>query len=108
MASAVEIDLAVRNLTGRYCDAVARFDVPAFTACWTLDAAWIVPNVRTFTGRDEIVRVFAKLRAPFRYCIQELLSGVITPAGEGSGATARWQIRELQWRAGAGGNHPVT
>jgi hypothetical protein len=99
MRSATEIDLAVRNLAGRYCDAVARFDIEAFRSCWTDDADWVVPNVKTTSGRDAIVRLFATLRGGFRLCIQELLSGVVEPAGEGSAATARWQIRELQWRA---------
>ncbi|HEV8298813.1 MAG TPA: nuclear transport factor 2 family protein [Acidimicrobiales bacterium] len=98
MTANVEVDLGVRNLTGRYCDAVARFDVDAFAACWSSEATWTAGDLLPIQGRDAIVRVFTKLRAPFHYCIQELLSGVVTPTGEGSDAIAQWQVRELQWR----------
>jgi hypothetical protein len=92
-------DAAVRNLAGRYCAAVLSGDSGEFGACWTDAAQWVTAGGRVFEGRERIVRVFEKSRVPFMLCIQELLSGVIEPAGEGSGAArARWQIRELQWR----------
>jgi hypothetical protein len=94
-----ELDHAVRNLTGRYCDAVTRFDLDLFGRCWTADAAWVVPNVITTVGRDDIVELFGSLRTGFTLCVQELLSGVIEPVDDGSAAEARWQIRELQWAA---------
>jgi hypothetical protein len=99
MGTAAAVDLAVRNLTARYCDAVLRFDAALFESCWTADAEWVVPNVMTTTGREKIVALFAKLRAGFDFCTQELMSGVIEPVGEGSSADARWQIREMQRRA---------
>ena len=98
MGTAAEVDLAVRNLTARYCDAVVRFDTELFASCWVTHAEWVVPNVATTAGREKIVRLFTKLRGGYRLCIQELLSGVIE-VGEGSGVDARWQIRELQWRS---------
>jgi hypothetical protein len=103
MSLGAEVDLAVRNLTGRYCQAVVHFDVELFASCWATDAEWVVPKVKTTTGRDAIVELYQSLRGGFRLCTQELMSGVIEPAGEGSGAagvaTATWQVRELQWPA---------
>jgi ketosteroid isomerase-like protein len=90
---------AVRNLAGRYCEAVLSGDPDAFAACWSDDAEWVAAGGRVFGGRARIVQVFEKARVPFELCVQELLSAVIEPVGEGSTtARARWQIRELQWR----------
>jgi hypothetical protein len=98
MTPIAELDHAVRNLTGRYCEAVVRFDLELFSSCWSDDAAWIVPNVKTTTGRSDIVALFSALRGEYRLCVQELLSGVIEPADDhGLAADACWQVRELQW-----------
>jgi ketosteroid isomerase-like protein len=89
----------VANLAGRYCAAVLSGSPDDFSACWAEDAEWIVPGGYTHSGRERIVHVFTRARVPFRLCVQELLSGVVEPVGEGSGAArAVWQIRELQWR----------
>ena len=87
-------DSALRNLVGRYCDAVARFDPEAFASLWADDAVWHIAGGRDRHGRDEIASLFSEARAPFRLCIQEILSAVVGP-----GACARWYVRELQWRA---------
>jgi hypothetical protein len=89
----------VENLAGRYCAAVLSGDVDTFSSCWHADAEWVVPGGYVHSGRERITHVFTKARVPFRLCVQELLSGVVEPAGEESGAArAVWQIRELQWR----------
>jgi hypothetical protein len=102
--SPVEVDRAVRDLTARYCDAVARNDGELFASLWTADAEWIAAG-HTTAGRDRIARVFAKLRGNYVLCTQELMSGYVEPdpaaAGSSRGAEARWQIRELQWSQGA-------
>jgi uncharacterized protein (TIGR02246 family) len=87
----------VANLAGRYCAAVLSGDPDDFADCWAEDAEWVVPGGYTYEGRERIARVFAKVREPFRLCVQELLSGVVEPRGHDSGS-AVWQIRELQWR----------
>lgn len=101
----LEIDRAVRNLTARYCDAVARNDGEIFASLWTLEADWVVPGARTTSGRERIARVFAKLRGDYVLCTQELMSGYVVPGDPGVGsastAEARWQIREFQWKADA-------
>lgn len=114
----VEVDRAVRNLTARYCDAVARNDAELFASLWTANADWVVPGARTTSGRERITRVFGKLRGDYLLCTQELMSGYVVPldttdplatdplaagshATDGPVAEARWQIRELQWKAEA-------
>ena len=96
----VDIDRAVRNLTARYCDAVARNDGELFMSLWTADADWVAAG-HTTSGRERIARVFGKLRGGYVLCTQELMSGYVDPRDEGRGpaADARWQIRELQWKA---------
>lgn len=83
----------VTNLVGRYCDAVARFDLEAFEALWAEDAIWYIAGGDDRVGRAAIVDLFRQARAPFELCIQEILSSIIDPAGR-----ARWYVRELQWR----------
>jgi len=99
------VDLAVRDLTARYCDAVARCDGELFASLWAEDADWVVPGVATTSGRDRIARLFLRLREGFVLCTQELLSGRVVPddgaTAQHGGARARWQIREHQWTDGA-------
>ena len=99
-----EVDRAVRDLTARYCDAVARNDGGLFSSLWTADADWVAAG-HTTSGRERIARVFAKLRGGYVLCTQELMSGYVEPIDSATGrsvaADARWQIRELQWRADA-------
>ncbi len=101
----VAIDLVVRNLTARYCDAVARNDGELFASLWATDADWVVPGARKTSGRERIARVFAKLRGDYVLCTQELMSGYVVPrpslGGSAPSAEARWQIREYQWKADA-------
>ena len=93
------VECEVRNLAGRYCDAVLRGDRERFADCWTADAQWVVPGGEVLAGRDVIVERYVELRRPFLFCVQELLSGVIEPGQEsGADAVATWQIREVQRR----------
>ena len=83
----------ITRLVGRYCDAVARFDVEAFGALWADDAIWHIAGGDDRHGRDAIVELFGEARAPFALCIQEILSSIVEPTGH-----ARWYVRELQWK----------
>ncbi len=85
----------ITNLVGRYCDAVARFDLDAFASLWAEDAVWHLAGGDDRHGREAIVELFREARAPFELCIQEILSSVVDPAGR-----ARWYVRELQWHVG--------
>jgi len=91
------IDADVRNLVGRYCDAVLRADAGRFGDCWADDATWSIPGDGVIEGREDITAVFERIRPAFRQCVQEILNGTITHTG-GDDASARWQVRERQWR----------
>jgi hypothetical protein len=95
---ALSADRAARALVGRYCEAVLRFDVAAFTECWSIDARWGLRGAPLTEGRPRIVRAFEKLRGPLPLCVQELCSGVVEVVDTQTIA-ARWVIRELQWGA---------
>ena len=93
-------ELAVRNLVGRYCEAVLGAGPDAFAALWTEDARWVGRG--TVTGRAAIREAFALARPSYRLCVQELLSGTVTV--EGASAHGRWVVRELQWRTDGTGS----
>jgi len=92
----------IRALVGRYCDAVARFDVDAFGATWAQDASWYVPGGEVIQSRAVIVARYRELRAGYSLCVQELLSSLVDPEGR-----ARWYVRELQWREGREGSQLI-
>lgn len=87
----------VHNLVGRYCDAVLRVDVAEFANAWIEDARWLIPGDGIIEGRAAITETFEKIRPSYRQCVQEVLNGTIAYV-DGDTASARWQIRELQWR----------
>lgn len=91
------IDADVHNLIGRYCDAVLRVDVAEFSDTWADDARWLIPGDGIIEGRASISATFEKIRPTYRQCVQEVLNGTISYV-DGDNASARWQIRELQWR----------
>lgn len=90
------IDADVRNLVGRYCDAVLRVDGEEFADAWAVDARWLIPGDGSIEGRDAITEAFLRIRPTFRQCVQEVLNGRVTPTGDDT-AIAVWQIRELRW-----------
>ena len=96
----------IENLVGTYCEAVLRLDVELFAATWCPDAVWSIPGAGDVVGRDAIVETFTTIRATYTRCVQEILNGVVTPAGR-DGATATWQVRELQWRPDGTGSELI-
>ena len=91
------IDADVHNLVGRYCDAVLRVDLDEFADVWAEHARWLIPGDGVIEGRTAISEAFARIRPTYTQCVQEILSGTISYV-DGDHASARWQIRELQWR----------
>jgi hypothetical protein len=87
---------AISDLVATYCDAVTRADATDFGACWSVDATWVIPGTGEVRGRDEIVEQFARTRATYDFCVQELLSGRIVVHDDGRHAESRWYVRELQ------------
>jgi ketosteroid isomerase-like protein len=99
----MEMTDRIRNLVGRYAEAVLRNDPVLFADSWTEDAVWSMPGAAAIVGRDDIARTFRDSRGNYRLCVQELLNGRITVA-EADHAAATWQVRELQWRADGTGS----
>jgi hypothetical protein len=90
------LDLAVRNLVGRYCHEVTTADIERWSALWTEDAMWAIPGEGVLTGRPAIRSTFERVRSTYLLCVQEILSGVVE-VHDDANATARWYVRELQW-----------
>jgi uncharacterized protein (TIGR02246 family) len=88
--------VAVGELVAAYCDAVTRADPDDFGDCWADDAVWVIPGTGEVRGRAAIVENFTATRANYNFCVQELLSGRVRVASDGSRASARWYVRELQ------------
>lgn len=84
--------LAIEDLVARYCDAAARADEAAFASCWTDDAHWTGPGLDR-SGRADIVRAWAKMRARYVVALQGVASGHVRV--DGTTASGTWWIREL-------------
>jgi hypothetical protein len=92
-------EMGVRQLVGRYCDAVARFDRELYASLWTDDAVW-ASGERAVEGRDAIVKVYGRARARYALCLQQILSGFVEGGRpeDGPGALrGTWHVREVQW-----------
>jgi ketosteroid isomerase-like protein len=76
---------------------VLRIDVAEFSDTWADDARWLIPGDGIIEGRASISATFEKIRPTYKQCVQEVLNGTISYV-DGDNASARWQIRELQWR----------
>jgi uncharacterized protein (TIGR02246 family) len=96
---ALVVRAAIDDLVATYCDAVTRADAADFGRCWMVGATWVIPGTGEVHGRDAIVEQFATTRAGYDFCVQELLSGRVRIADDGSCAAARWYVRELQHTA---------
>lgn len=92
MDNFIRAEAGIRQLMGRYADAVWRQDSQAFAECWTEDAVWKIAG-RIATGRPEIAALFQASVAPSERVM--LWAGIpVLEVGEGT-ATGRVQITEL-------------
>jgi hypothetical protein len=92
--------MGVRQLAGRYCDAVVRFDPDLYGSLWTADAVWETTR-GDIVGREDILATYTKMRARYALCLQHLLSGVVEDGrpedGDPPGALrATWHIHETE------------
>ena len=82
----------IRQLYGRYADAVWRKDLAAFGDCFTADAVWKIAGM-TLRGRAEIIGTFEKTLVPSKRVM--MWSGVpVIEVSQGT-ATGRTQVSEL-------------
>ena len=89
-------ELALRDLVGRYADAVTRMDASALRDLFTPNGEWIVTGHGEPRGHDEIVAFLDGLLANWRSIVHALLSGTITlDPTDPFRATGRWYISEF-------------
>jgi ketosteroid isomerase-like protein len=92
-------DFGIRQLHGRYVDAVFRKDTEAYAACFTEDAEWKIAGMH-MRGREEIVETFLKLTASAERVF--MLTGMpVLDIGTGT-ATGRIYVTEYVKRLDGG------
>lgn len=92
-------ELAVRDLVGRYADAVNLGDADAWGSTWAEKGEWHIMG-RDIAGRDAVVDFWRSAMAGFESVIQLVAQGRVQ--SEGDGAVGRWTIWEIGRRAGEG------
>jgi ketosteroid isomerase-like protein len=87
----------IRNLIGRFTDAINRVDVAAFASVWTSEATWIIDPPTGLTSADTCEAIAAgmgaALPALWSSFIQSINGAAI--AVDGDRATARVYLGEL-------------
>ena len=92
MTDFLAAECGIRQLHGRYADAIWRQDSAAFAKCWTQDAVWKISG-REALGRAEIAALFEASVAPSERVM--MWSGIpVLEVGVGT-ATGRVQVTEL-------------
>lgn len=92
MTDFLRAESGIRQLYGRYCDALWRRDTDAFVDCFTADAVWKIAG-RTLRGRAEIGAGFTAFLAQSQKVM--MFVGIpVLDVGEGS-ASGRVQVTEL-------------
>lgn len=85
-------ECGIRQLMGRYADAVWRQDSKAFAECWSEDAQWKISG-REANGRVEIAALFEASVAPNERVM--MWTGIPVLDLDGDEATGRVQVTEL-------------
>lgn len=92
MPDFLTVECGVRQLMGRYADAVWRQDSEAFGQCWCEDATWKISG-REAHGRAEIVALFQLSIGPSERVM--LWNGIPVMELQDQGAIGRVQVTEL-------------
>ncbi len=95
----------IRELAGRFSDAVNRRDLELFRTLWTQDGVWDIKapmNVRV-TGPDAIVSAVSRLLGGWAFFVQSTHLGTVTVNGDV--ATARFTMNEIGRPLSGGGGH---
>lgn len=85
--------LAIRDLTARFSDAVNRRDPATLAALFTADGSWQVPGLPPMVGQDAISEFFTGVLQNFEGIIQLTHSGHVEV--DGAEARATWYVSEL-------------
>lgn len=87
-------ELAIRNVTAAYTDAINRLDAAEATVAYADDGALDMMDRPTVVGRTAITDVLRATVAKYQIVTQLMHSGVVRL--DGDQARARWQVTEFQ------------
>jgi ketosteroid isomerase-like protein len=89
--NALEDELALRNLMGRYADAVNRRDADAWVATWAADGVWNLLG-NPVSGRDNILALWRQMMASFEFALMLPSSCLFNVTG--NTASGHWYLHE--------------
>jgi len=89
--NALEDELALRNLMGRYADAVNRRDADAWVATWATDGVWNLLG-NPVSGRDNILALWQQMMGSFEFALMLPSSCLFNV--EGDTANGHWYLHE--------------
>jgi ketosteroid isomerase-like protein len=84
-------ELALRNLMGRYVDAVNRYDADAWIATWAEDGVWNLLG-SPVQGRANILALWRQMMASFEFALM-LPSSCLFDV-QGNTASGHWYLHE--------------
>jgi hypothetical protein len=86
-------ELAIRDLTSQFTDAVNRREPTALGALFVADGEWIVPGIPETRGPAAVTAVIDHLLSGFPLLVQLVNTGRVQITGDQ--ATARWYLTEF-------------
>ena len=89
--NALEDELALRNLMGRYADAVNRRDADAWVATWAADGVWNLLG-NPVSGRDNILALWQQMMGSFEFAL--MLPSSCLFKVDGDTASGHWYLHE--------------
>ena len=89
--NAIEDELALRNLMGRYADAVNRVDADAWIATWAEDGIWNLLG-NPVSGRDNILALWKQMMSSFEFAL--MLPSTCLFEVDGETASGHWYLHE--------------
>jgi ketosteroid isomerase-like protein len=89
--NALADELALRNLMGRYIDAVNRNDAEAWIATWAENSTWNLLG-NPVTGRDHILALWQQMMGNFEFVLMLPSSSVFDITGDT--ASGHWYLHE--------------
>jgi len=89
--NALEDELALRNLMGRYADAVNRRDADAWVATWSPDGVWNLLG-NPVSGRDNILALWQQMMGSFEFAL--MLPSSCLFQVNGDSASGHWYLHE--------------
>ena len=89
--NSLEDELGLRNLMGRYADAVNRVDADAWIATWADDSVWNLLG-NPVTGKDNILALWQQMMASFEFAL--MLPSSCLFEVDGDSASGHWYLHE--------------